>query len=126
MAPEKYSRAERAELERGMMQVTRGRGGPGAREALDALFARPKPFFGANALASDVHGNMWVTTSRRTDAGSMLDVFRDDGSWSGTIAVRDDVVCLAAHGSLLAVLVKRLSVPHEGEFGVDVYRVNGA
>lgn len=126
LAPEKYSRAERAEVERGMMQVTRGRGGAGAREALDALFARPKPFFGANALASDVRGNVWVATSRRTDVGSMVDVFRDDGSWSGTVTVRDDVVCLAAHGSLLAVLVKRLSGPHEGEFGVDVYRVTGA
>jgi hypothetical protein len=124
-APEEYSRAERAELERGMTQVTRGRGGAAQNEALQALFARPKPFFGANALASDDRGNVWVATSRRTAAGSMLDVFRDDGSWIGTVSVRDDVVSLAAHGSSVAVLVKRRSGEHEGEFGVDVYHVNG-
>jgi hypothetical protein len=123
--PERYSRAERAEIERGMVQVTRGRGGSAQNEALQALFARPKPFFGANALASDDRGNVWVATSRRTATGSVVDVFRDDGSIVGTVTVRDDVVSMATRGSMLAVLIKRLSGQHEGEFGVDLYRVNG-
>jgi hypothetical protein len=85
---------------------------------------QPKPFFLMNGLETDAHQRAWVTTTRIVDGSTEVDIFDANGSFIGTVRLRDDVRRIAFNNDHLAVLAIRLGGELEGQHGVDVYRIS--
>jgi len=125
LEPEHLSADERQELASRMQRVFGAQAAVDA-SAIDQVLDRPKPFYNANALATDPAGRVWVVTTRRSRGGTPIDVFDSEGRYLGTFTMKDKVQKLAIRGNRIAALVERTSGATEGQFGIDIYEVGQA
>jgi hypothetical protein len=96
---------------------------PGMRRAMEDALDEPRPFFGPGTFALDDAGRLYVITDRMTDDSTEIDVFDSDGSFLGTLMLRDRVRSLAFHGDRAVALVDRVAEDVEGFSGVDLYAI---
>lgn len=85
--------------------------------------ATPRGAFRMFGLACDSEGRLWVITERGDGRRTELDVFGADGAFQGTLTVAGRVRSLAFRGDTVAVLTRRQGGAHDGEEGVDLYRL---
>lgn len=123
---EHYSQAE-VESKIRLAMFAAGANGPrvppaGISELAHKFVGTPKPVMGAQSLAVDEEGQLWVVTTRYSGDSTEVDVFGPSGALRASLSLRDTVHTLALHAGQLAVVVSRGSV-RESMPPVDVYSI---
>jgi sugar lactone lactonase YvrE len=128
MPEELLSEDEIAERKAILQQVGAAAGPAGNGQLLNdleqALAKEKRPFFRIGGFCVGADGRLWVVTTRRTTADTTeVDVFRQDGTFEGTVSLRGAVLTLAIRGDRLAVEVQRHAGDNDAAAAIDLYRI---
>lgn len=128
MPEEPLSEDEIAERKAILRQVGAVVGPAGSSQLLNdleqALAREKRPFFRLGGVSVGADGRVWVVTTRRTAADTTeVDVFRQDGTFQGTVSLRGAVLALAIRGDRMAAEIQHHAGDNDAAAAIDLYRI---